>query len=444
MSSIPRTTRNSQKSGLGDALQSLIRYGTPAPEASSSTLHSHPPLYPEGGFGSRISEEPDDDLEQPDVGNTITDDNDPSVHSDHNDETGIEDPVASPHLPDDPDASLASSLKLLANKIAKFSESSKKSSAVKPRVPDVFDGTDPNKLEAFVFQCSMYIATCAKDFPDDTSRVAFILSYLKGTPLDWFQTELSHAVNRGGKLPKWFGSYPVFLADLQHLFGPRDPVSDAMNALEVLKYKDGTKATRYILEFNRHSRRSGWNEQALARQFYKGLPDRLKDEISRIGKPVGLRPLQDLVSTLDQRHWERQAEVSREKRAASGNSGSSSKQNASSDNRSEDKQQASGSKTNSNQSSGKNKDQKKASNDAKKPSPSSPDKPNTISALLGPDGKLKPEERQRRLDKDLCLRCGNPGHKACDCPGNKPKPKGRAAKATPAAPEAAPASSGKA
>jgi len=84
-----------------------------------------------------------------------------------------------------------------------------------------------------------------------------------------------------------------------------------MKVLEQLFYNDVTKITRYTIDFNRHARRTGWNDQALAHQYYKGLPDRLKDELARIGKPVTLRGLQDLVTILDQRYWERQSELSR-------------------------------------------------------------------------------------------------------------------------------------
>ena len=145
---------------------------------------------------------------------------------------------------------------------------------------DTFDGTEPKQMESFIFQCSMYIAALSKDFPDDESRVTFTISYLKGTPLDWFQSELNHSMTTKGKVPDWFASYPKFLAELQRHFSPRDPVNTATNALESLRYKDSTKATRYTLDFNRHSRRTGWNESALSRHFYKGLPDRLKDEIA--------------------------------------------------------------------------------------------------------------------------------------------------------------------
>ena len=112
------------------------------------------------------------------------------------------------------------------------------------------------------------------------------------------------ALATGHTFPVWSTSIAAFLAELRRLFGPQDAVSDAINALEALRYKDSTKATRYTIDFNRHGRKTGWNEKALAWQYYKGLPDQLKDEIARIGKPDSLTKLQDLVATLDQRYWE--------------------------------------------------------------------------------------------------------------------------------------------
>jgi hypothetical protein len=47
------------------------------------------------------------------------------------------------------------------------------------------------------------------------------------------------------------------------------------------------------------------------------------------------------------------------------------------------------------------------------------DKPNTeINTFQGKprkQGKLTPEERKHRMDNNLCLYCGKPGHKAQDC-----------------------------
>lgn len=37
-------------------------------------------------------------------------------------------------------------------------------------------------------------------------------------------------------------------------------------------------------------------------------------------------------------------------------------------------------------------------------------------SILGPDGRLTPQEWQRRFDLKLCVRCGKPGHRAATCP----------------------------
>jgi len=226
--------------------------------------------------------------------------------------------------------------------------------------------------------------------------------------------------------PKWFVSYPTFTTELQCLFRPWDPVADATNMLEALKYKDNTKAARYTIEFNRHAHHTGWNEVALAHQYYKGLLEHLKDEIACIGKPTELHPLQELVATLDQCYC--QSEISRGKRTTSNtNPPNSQNKLTPSDNRtdkSSGNQNTSGSKSNTNNQS-KNKDQKKAAPAANANNTNPGNKTNNISDLLGPDSKLKPEERQRRMDNNLCLRCSKSGHIVPNCPTtSKAKPKG--------------------
>src|SRR6266511_5336325 len=51
---------------------------------------------------------------------------------------------------------------------------------------------DPNKLNMFLFQCGMYISLHSHDFPDESYQVAFMLSHLKGSVLDWFQSAVTH------------------------------------------------------------------------------------------------------------------------------------------------------------------------------------------------------------------------------------------------------------
>ena len=119
----------------------------------------------------------------------------------------------------------------------------------------------------------MYCALRSSDFPDETAKVSFMLSYLKGSPLDWFQTELSQAMTGYGPTPAWFTSVATFTEELYQLFGPCDPITDTTIALENLRYHDSSKAVKYSLDFNRYARKTCWNKAALVRCFYKGLPD---------------------------------------------------------------------------------------------------------------------------------------------------------------------------
>ena len=286
--------RKPQSSGISETLRSLVRPpstflpDTPPHFSLSSALVSNAISPAERNSPVRdaaISQ--DGNPDQPETPDASSDQEEPAPQS---------------------DVSLAQSLDRLVTQLASLSAVSKSPSAVTHRVPDIFNGTNTSLLDTFIFQCSMYISLCISDFPDDESRILFAISYLGDTPLDWFRTELISALSTGGAPPPWFQSYPKFIAELQRLFGPQDPATEAMDALEGLHYRDQTKAARYTVSFNQHASRTGWNDRALARQYYKGLPDRLKDDIARFGKPTTLRALQDLVTALNQRYWERQSE----------------------------------------------------------------------------------------------------------------------------------------
>src|SRR5882672_877766 len=115
--------------------------------------------------------------------------------------------------------------------------------------------------------------------------------------------------------------------------------------------------------------------------------------------------LRRLVQAIDARYWERKGELSRETRASgsSGNKSDNKPDSAKSDNKS-GKSKSKQKDNNSGSTQGKG-----SSSDPKK---STPD----LSSKLGKDGKLTPQERQRRLDNKLCLFCGTSGHVAKDCP----------------------------
>jgi hypothetical protein len=66
------------------------------------------------------------------------------------------------------------------------------------------------------------------------------------------------------------------------MFGNINKKHIAERAFKKLRQKGA--ATSYIAEFQAHSFKTGWNDDFLKAQFYKGLKDTVKDNMSYIEK----------------------------------------------------------------------------------------------------------------------------------------------------------------
>src|SRR4029077_15917892 len=107
--------------------------------------------------------------------------------------------------------------------------------------------------------------------------------------------------------------YAEFAFELERNFGPHNPVGDAEHQLASLSMKDGQRINQYTIEFNRFaSQVCSYGEGALRHHFYNGLPDQIKDEVSRVGKPNSLYDLCDLAQSIDTHYWERKSEISQQ------------------------------------------------------------------------------------------------------------------------------------
>jgi len=196
--------------------------------------------------------------------------------------------------------------------------SSSDDSKVKVRKLDTFDGSEPRKLRAFFVQCELNFQSKPKTFHSDRAKVNFAQSYLKGMALEWFEPDL--LLDGLSSRPDWMDDYSEFMLELQTNFGPHDPSGDAEMQLEQLNMCEGQRINKYIVEFQRlASQVRRWGDGALRRQFYNGLPARIKDEISRMGKPATLSEFKTLAQTIDARYWERKGEISRETKSSSSN-----------------------------------------------------------------------------------------------------------------------------
>src|SRR5882724_7570918 len=67
-------------------------------------------------------------------------------------------------------------------KVLKMNNSSKP----KLQEPDLFDSSDSCKLRTFILQCKLNFQDRKDLFEDDTDKVNYVLSFLKGTALDCF------------------------------------------------------------------------------------------------------------------------------------------------------------------------------------------------------------------------------------------------------------------
>ncbi|KIO10317.1 hypothetical protein M404DRAFT_21286 [Pisolithus tinctorius Marx 270] len=167
-------------------------------------------------------------------------------------------------LPEDPLIALARAVHVLA-----WSSSCTGDSAPKTKVhkPDTFDSSDPKKLCEFL--------------------VTFTQSHLKGMALAWFEPDLLNPNNYDH--PLWMDNYHKFLQELTTNFSPHDAIADAVQQPENLTMKDGSRITKYVVEFN------CWASQ-------------VKD-YGVIRKPSTLAQFHKLTQTIDACYWECKAEI---------------------------------------------------------------------------------------------------------------------------------------
>ena len=365
-----RVTRNSARAALIDNVQGF----------SARRAQAVPPQTPSNN--PEPDPNPDDD---PDDNDDDPDDND----------DGPPDPENPFHTPD-PAPNLAEAITMLANNLRAPKASAPRA---KLRDPDTFDGSDARKLQPFLVQCALNFRDRPDAFSSDDAKVTFALSYLKGTALDWFEPALMDPDEE----PSWLSDYKEFVSELRTNFGPHDPEGEAEADLENLRMRENQRITKYAVEFNRLASRVSWGDSALRRRFYQGLPSRIKDEISRVGKPGTLPGLRTLAHNIDARYWERRSEVAHENT----NSGKQS-------DRAPDKGKSTPATSDKKAPSASTSNPKPASTSGT--SGSSSKKGPDLSDKLGKDGKLTVEERKRRFEQNLCLFCGRTGHVAKECP----------------------------
>src|SRR5882724_12477389 len=143
------------------------------------------------------------------------------------------------------------------DKIIKANYGSSKSKP-KLREPDSFNGSDSQKLRTFILQCKLNFQDRPYQFQDDTTKVNYILSHLKGSALDCFKPTLLDPIE-----PLWLSDLNLFIEELETNFGTYDPVSEAEAELEGLRMHESHQAMKYFIKFQQLAARIQWGEAAL-------------------------------------------------------------------------------------------------------------------------------------------------------------------------------------
>ena len=240
-----------------------------------------------------------------------------------------------------------------------------------------------------------------------------MVCFLRGTALDYFEPSLSAECESA-----WLSDFLLFQSELETHFSPYDTFGDAETELEQLVMKDNHKAVRFFVEFNRivSQLSNKYSELALLWRADLALPKPLKDEMIHHPKPVSLDSFRQLILRLDQQYWERRGKIAHEPGTPAKSDAKPEKLKQSANlstlnNNRHAQSAASGSSTSGtlNTPATPKQGSAKATNLATL-------KKDDLTNKLGNDGKLMPQECQCRMDKGLCLLCGQSGHMVCECP----------------------------
>ena len=91
-----------------------------------------------------------------------------------------------PHWSNNTNEQLAKVLSQLANTLNsnQTSRPNTNSRGTKAHIPNTFSGTEPNKLNNFLFQCHLYFCANPAQFDMDIAKINFTITYLTGVVQD--------------------------------------------------------------------------------------------------------------------------------------------------------------------------------------------------------------------------------------------------------------------
>jgi Ty3 transposon capsid-like protein/Zinc knuckle len=150
--------------------------------------------------------------------------------------------------------------------------STSSSVSIKVASPDTFDGSY-HKTETFITQLSLYFH--GKKLHDDSDRIIFALSYMKGgTAGPWSKLKVKEYSKQGVISDTW----DDFLTELKQTFGDPNPANTARHKMNQLK-QNSHSADEFVASFRELKDDTLYNDAALMEKFEQGLNPSLVDKI---------------------------------------------------------------------------------------------------------------------------------------------------------------------
>ncbi|GLB45568.1 putative retrotransposable element tf2 155 kda protein type 1-like [Lyophyllum shimeji] len=158
---------------------------------------------------------------------------------------------------------------------------------LRPAPPDSFDG-EREKGRAFINSCDLYMSLTPDAFPDEQTRINWVLSYMKGGRAARFAARTLRHPNSHGGVPR-FGTYAEFRTQFVAEFCPRDEKRKAATTFETSAYHQGSRSVdEYIDEFWDLAEEAQFPDGAqLVFRFRHGLDPRIEAKVANIveGRP---------------------------------------------------------------------------------------------------------------------------------------------------------------
>lgn len=260
--------------------------------------------------------------------------------------------------------------------------------------PPTFDGKNRSGCETFLSQCKQFVSACPPGaFPTQMSKIDFVVSYLKDSAFTWAQPHLDK--RNSPEAHEMFASFDTFCRTLLENLG--EPDLRASNNRRLRALRQTGSAAHYATEFFALSAQLDWGDEGFRVQFREGLKSEVKDHLAwRDTEPATLKDLAEAAIRADNRIFQRRLEDRIGGRTQVGRTLAS-----------------------------------RISPSLPMPSPpeASGPVPMEIDATTRRSRSLTAQERVHRLSNNLCLYCGESGHRVAQC-SQRSNPRGGSIQAT--------------